>query len=143
MLCCCVFHGSFLHVALRPWVWLPTTLFLTHARGAGHHSTSDDSSAYRDMSDLDYWRTEASPINRFRKFMEASGWWDDEQEKALHSSERKAVLQAMLEAEKKPKPANEELFTDVYDEMLPSMKEQEAALKEHLAKYEDYYAKAH
>ena len=63
---------------------------------AGHHSTSDDSSAYRDVSDIDFWRTTASPLVRLRTFMEAKGWWDEDQEKAMRTSERKAVLKAML-----------------------------------------------
>ena len=39
------------------------TLF-THR--VGHHSTSDDSSAYRSMSEVKYWKDVDSPINRLR-----------------------------------------------------------------------------
>lgn len=84
-------QGSYL---CRPLV--PPRPIGSHACPPGHHSTSDDSSAYRSVDEVEHWRTEASPVPRFRAFMEAKGWWDEEQDKELRKSERSAVLQAML-----------------------------------------------
>jgi len=49
------------------------------------------------------------------------------------------VLRALEAAEGKPKPPLSELFTDVYAEKPQHLKEQEAALAEHIAKYPEHY----
>ena len=45
----------------------------------------------------------------------------------------------MRKAERKPKPAVELLFTDVYKEMPPSLQSQWDQLSEHMDKYPDSY----
>ena len=46
----------------------------------GHHSTSDDSTRYRDVVEIDEWRSNSHPITRLRSYMESKGWWDDSME---------------------------------------------------------------
>jgi 2-oxoisovalerate dehydrogenase E1 component alpha subunit len=53
--------------------------------------------------------------------------------------EKKAILDAMRKAERKPKPTVDNLFTDVYKEMPPSLVKQRDELLEHMAKYPDAY----
>ena len=77
---------------------------------------------------------------RFRRYLERKGWWTGEEETQLRDTERMAVLRALEQAEGKPKPPLSELFTDVYAEKPVHLKEQEAALAEHLAKYPDQYS---
>lgn len=36
----------------------------------GHHSTSDDSSAYRSMKEVQEWNEKDFPILRFRRYLE-------------------------------------------------------------------------
>lgn len=36
----------------------------------GHHSTSDDSSAYRSQDEIDYWMQEESALTRARLYLE-------------------------------------------------------------------------
>ncbi|XP_057260970.1 2-oxoisovalerate dehydrogenase subunit alpha, mitochondrial-like, partial [Pezoporus wallicus] len=55
----------------------------------GHHSTSDDSSAYRSVDEVDYWDKQDHPISRLRHFLLHKGWWDEEQEKGWRKSSRK------------------------------------------------------
>lgn len=57
----------------------------------GHHSTSDDSSAYRSVDEVNYWDKQDHPISRLRHYMQNHGWWDDEQEKAWRKQSRKKV----------------------------------------------------
>lgn len=47
----------------------------------GHHSTSDDSSAYRSLDEVKKWNSSEHPILRFRKYMESNGLWNEEKEK--------------------------------------------------------------
>uniref|UniRef100_A0A8C4JKP7 2-oxoisovalerate dehydrogenase subunit alpha n=1 Tax=Dromaius novaehollandiae TaxID=8790 RepID=A0A8C4JKP7_DRONO len=57
----------------------------------GHHSTSDDSSAYRSVDEVSYWDKQDHPISRLRLYMQGRGWWDEEQEKSWRKSSRKKV----------------------------------------------------
>lgn len=57
----------------------------------GHHSTSDDSSAYRSIEEVNQWDSTDQPIGRLRKYMEQRSWWDDTQEKEWRDSTRKQV----------------------------------------------------
>lgn len=70
----------------------------------GHHSTSDDSTRYRTMEEIKHWKETSNPIMRLRKYLERRGWWNQDMENALVASERKAVLTAMTNAERKSKP---------------------------------------
>mmetsp|Transcript_4905 Transcript_4905/g.10152 ORF Transcript_4905/g.10152 Transcript_4905/m.10152 type:complete len:423 (+) Transcript_4905:422-1690(+) len=110
----------------------------------GHHSTSDDSTAYRPIEEIESWREKAHPIPRFRKFMEDRKMWDEEKEAALRTESRKAVLQAMTRAEDKGKPEPlDNLFADVYTEMPQNLIEQQRELQEQLKKYPSHYAVFH
>jgi 2-oxoisovalerate dehydrogenase E1 component alpha subunit len=46
----------------------------------GHHSTSDDSSAYRSVDEVRFWDSTDHPISRLRHYMVNQGWWDDAKE---------------------------------------------------------------
>ncbi|KAG8532854.1 uncharacterized protein KY384_002732 [Bacidia gigantensis] len=82
-----------------------------------HHSTSDDSFAYRARVEVEDWKRRDNPITRLRKWMERQGMWDEEQERETRSRIRKDVLKAFAEAEMLKKPRLRELFTDVYEEV--------------------------
>nr|XP_018898175.1 PREDICTED: 2-oxoisovalerate dehydrogenase subunit alpha, mitochondrial [Bemisia tabaci] len=105
----------------------------------GHHSTSDDSSAYRSKEEVEDWDKSYNPITRLRLFMEHSNWWNEEKEKLLAKQIKADVLKAVAEAEKKLKPEISELFTDVYYEMPDHLMEQSAYLADHLKKYGEHY----
>ena len=57
----------------------------------GHHSTSDDSSAYRSVDEVRYWDQKGHPIARFGNYLRSKGLWDDQQEKGWKDSSRKQV----------------------------------------------------
>ncbi|KAA1115817.1 hypothetical protein PGT21_000713 [Puccinia graminis f. sp. tritici] len=60
-----------------------------------HHSTSDDSSAYRNPNEVDQWRKRDNPINRMRAFLESKGWWDPAKEK-IGSNSGRTISQNLL-----------------------------------------------
>lgn len=57
----------------------------------GHHSTSDDSSAYRSVDEVSYWDKMDNPLTRFRKYMTHKGWWNEEKEQQWKLDARKMV----------------------------------------------------
>lgn len=105
----------------------------------GHHSTSDDSSAYRSVDEVREWHQKDHPIGRLRLYMQHKGWWNDENEKAWKDDSKKQVMSAFMNAEKKPKPNYAELFKDVYHEMPPHIKEQYDELVAHVEAYKEHY----
>lgn len=82
-----------------------------------HHSTSDDSFAYRAKVEVEDWKRRDNPITRLRKWMQHQGMWDEEKEKEARSQIRKDVLKAFAEAEKEKKGPLRDMFTDVYEDL--------------------------
>ncbi|XP_031281865.1 2-oxoisovalerate dehydrogenase subunit alpha 2, mitochondrial-like [Pistacia vera] len=106
---------------------------------AGHHSTSDDSTKYRPVDEIEWWRTAQDPVTRLRKWIQSNGWWSDENESELRSNTRKQLLHAIQAAEKADKPPIAELFTDVYNVPPSNLQEQENRLRETVKRHpEDY-----
>ncbi|RKP11646.1 thiamine diphosphate-binding protein [Piptocephalis cylindrospora] len=105
----------------------------------GHHSTSDDSSAYRSKEEVEDWRRKDDPMTRLRRFLESRDWWNAEEETALRDETRKAVLSEFSQAEKRAKPPISDLFTDVYDELTPALKEQQQEMERLVREYPEYY----
>jgi len=110
---------------------------------AGHHSTSDDSTRYRSVTEIKHWQTLYDPIARFRTFLEDRGWWDGQQDQALRDTERMSVLGAIDNAEKKPMPGADQLFEDVYADKPRHLLKQEQSMFEHIQKYPDHYSGGH
>src|ERR1700761_4493870 len=102
-----------------------------------HHSTSDDSFAYRARVEVEDWKRRDNPITRLRKWLERKGLWDEEQEKETRDSLRKAVLKEFGEAEKEKKPPLRHAFTDVYEDVTEEAQEQMKELRRLLEEYPD------
>eukprot|EP00604_Paraphysomonas_vestita_P003233 CAMPEP_0174821456 /NCGR_PEP_ID=MMETSP1107-20130205/8268_1 /TAXON_ID=36770 /ORGANISM="Paraphysomonas vestita, Strain GFlagA" /LENGTH=337 /DNA_ID=CAMNT_0016038499 /DNA_START=210 /DNA_END=1221 /DNA_ORIENTATION=+ len=103
----------------------------------GHHSTSDDSTRYRSVNEINEW-IDLCPVRRLRRYMEDREWWNNDLETALREEERREVMKALESAEKKNYPPPSELFTDVYDVLPPHLEKQQKELQEHMAKYPDH-----
>lgn len=80
----------------------------------GHHSTSDDSFAYRPRSEVEDRKRIDNPIVRFRLFLEARGWWNAEAEAELKERLRADVMKSFKRAESLKRHELGELFSDVY-----------------------------
>lgn len=105
----------------------------------GHHSTSDDSLRYRSAKEVRSFTDHGDPIHRMEKFLERHGYMTSKDFASIAEKEKLEVINAMREAERKPKPSLQELFTDVYQEMPKSLQEQQSQLHEHLQKYSKHY----
>jgi 2-oxoisovalerate dehydrogenase E1 component alpha subunit len=113
----------------------------------GAHSTSDDDSKYRNPtspeegwdSERAYWEARA-PIIRFGRWMHAKGWWSPQMEEDLRKACRKQAVESLNVASTAPKPATPQLFSDVYDELPWSLREQQAELEAHMRRYPEHYA---
>ena len=88
----------------------------------GHHSTSDDSSAYRSKRDVEDWKKLDNPISRFEKFCSDRKWWSSEQSEELKLEYRKQIVKALEVAEKKKRPRLSSLFEDTYADMPENLK---------------------
>ncbi|XP_065185043.1 2-oxoisovalerate dehydrogenase subunit alpha, mitochondrial-like [Sycon ciliatum] len=106
---------------------------------AGHHSTSDDSTAYRSKSEVGHWEDTEQPINRLSEYMKRQGWLQDGDEEALREEFRDKVFDAVDVAEKENKPPMISMFEDVYDEMPDRLKRQYQFMKEHVDRNSDKY----
>ena len=49
----------------------------------GHHSTSEDSTAYRPVAEVNYWKKEDQPITRLRFYLTNKQWWTEADDKAV------------------------------------------------------------
>lgn len=108
----------------------------------GHHSTSDDSSAYRSVDEVRHWDSTQHPIARLKTYMVGRGCWDNIRDKAWKDTCQKKVMQAFAAAERKQKPNWRQMFTDVYKEMPPGLRSQMESMEAHVKEYEDHYPTA-
>ena len=104
------------------------------------HSSSDDPSGYRSKKEEAIWR-DKDPILRMRNWLEAQGWWSEEEEKATGDQLRREVLESMKRAEKLAPPALDTLISDVYDTPTPLLTQQLEDVKQHIRKYPHAYPK--
>ncbi|XP_055638274.1 2-oxoisovalerate dehydrogenase subunit alpha, mitochondrial [Toxorhynchites rutilus septentrionalis] len=105
----------------------------------GHHSTSDDSSAYRPAEELEIWNTVEHPISKLKNYMRNRQWFDEEEEERYVKAVRKQVLAQINQSERIPKPDWREVFQDVYSEMPQHLKEQMKQMEEHVDKFKEHY----
>lgn len=94
----------------------------------GHHSTSDDSSAYRNRKDVEDWKRLDNPLARFSAFLQERGWWTEEEGEALRKQYRKDIVKQLDIAEHKLRPSISSIFEDTYKEVPPHLQEQRAEL---------------
>jgi len=104
-----------------------------------HHSTSDDSFAYRAKREVEEWKRRDNPITRLRKWMEKKGMWNEDKENQARTSIRKEVLQEFSAAEKIKKPPLRAMFEDIYEQLTPGAEAQMKELKRMIEKYPKEY----
>lgn len=104
-----------------------------------HHSTSDDSFAYRSRGEVESWQRKDNPIVRLRKWMELNKHWDEEKEQQFRTQARKDILTAFSKAEKVKKPEILNAFADCWEDIPPHLKEQQKELGEILDTYPEHF----
>ncbi|ORC84191.1 putative 2-oxoisovalerate dehydrogenase alpha subunit,putative [Trypanosoma theileri] len=96
-----------------------------------HHSTSDDSAAYRLDDEKERFAEIFSPLARFEKYLVRKSWWSAEQTKQLSQQVRKETLQELRRQENIPKWPVDTMHDDVYKEKTPEMQEAQREVMEH------------
>ena len=104
-----------------------------------HHSTSDDSFAYRARVEVEDWKRRDNPITRLRKWMEGQGLWNGEKEKEARSRIRREVLDAFKAAEKEKKPALDNMIGGVYEHLTEEQEEQTEEIRSMIERYPEEY----
>ncbi|KAJ2233314.1 hypothetical protein IWW45_004282 [Coemansia sp. RSA 485] len=104
-----------------------------------HHSTSDDSSAYRSKKEVEDWSKRDNPVSRMRAWLENKGWWANGDDAEIAKSAKAEVLHAFSAAEKLKKPSIGLMFEDVYDQLPPELERERKEIDALVRKYPDYY----
>ncbi|MFC6827204.1 pyruvate dehydrogenase (acetyl-transferring) E1 component subunit alpha [Halopelagius fulvigenes] len=104
----------------------------------GAHTTADDPSVYRDDDEVAEWRKK-DPIPRLERFLRETGRLDDESVESIQSWAEERVATAIEKAESELRPEPEEMFTHLYEELPPELREQMAEFE---ALYEKHGAEA-
>lgn len=105
----------------------------------GHHSTSDDSLAYRDVSEINQWEQKASPIKRIYNYLLRNRLWSESEDNEIRDRAREQVIEAINHAEKQKRLPITTMFDDVYDELPANLRRQRDELERHLELYGEHY----
>jgi pyruvate dehydrogenase E1 component alpha subunit len=89
----------------------------------GPHTTADDPTKYRTEKDIEPWKP-LDPLVRLKLYLSHQGLWSEEVEQRIIEEAQKEIDQAVKDAEAVPPPAPEEIFTSVFAELTPQLKEQ-------------------
>ncbi|XP_071445239.1 2-oxoisovalerate dehydrogenase subunit alpha, mitochondrial [Hetaerina americana] len=107
----------------------------------GHHSTSDDSTAYRPAEEIQNWESPSwgHPIARMNQYLVGKGLWDEAMEEKWRKDAKQQIIQALLAGEKVTKLDWKEMFTDVYHDLPVDLQKQMESMEDHLKKYGEHY----
>jgi len=89
----------------------------------GPHSSSDDPTRYRSAAEVEEWK-QRDPVQRLKLYLEKRSLWDEPDDTALRTEIEEEITRVVREAEKVGPPPLESVFTDVYAEMPPHLREQ-------------------
>jgi len=94
------------------------------------HTTSDDSTRYRDEEEVNEWG-DKDPIKRFKKWLQDNGKWDDSLE-SYEEEAKKQIKEAADKAMEIEDPGFEDMFDYVYKDMPDILKQEKDRLAEEL-----------
>lgn len=105
------------------------TLIEAYTYRVHSHTTADDHTRYRSAEEVEMWKSR-DPVRRFRAFLEARRWWDDQSERALADEVEERVEQAVqaMEQWKAVNPAD--MFNHCFADLPDALREQEEELSE-------------
>lgn len=92
------------------------------------HTTSDDSTRYRDEDEVEKWK-EKDPLKRFEEYLKEHGIWNDELEEFEEVAEEK-VQEAAEKALEMDDPEMDDMFDYVYGELPEILAEEKEKLRE-------------
>lgn len=102
---------------------------LTYRIGA--HTTSDDPTIYRSDEEVEAWK-QKDPIARLKKYLINKNWWTLKEDEKLEEKNNLYVQEVFSKVEKSGEVPLEDIFSYVYEKMIPIQKEQLESYKEFL-----------
>jgi pyruvate dehydrogenase E1 component alpha subunit len=89
----------------------------------GPHTTADDPTKYREDAEVEEWK-KLDPLLRLQKYLRGKGLWSEETENGIKAEGESIVALAVQEAESAPSPRIETIFTSLFAQPTPALKEQ-------------------
>ena len=105
----------------------------------GHHSTSDDSTAYRSVDEMSSWERKDNPVVRFRQYLINQSWWDLERDEQLNTDCHREIMEAFNVAEHQKRARPTEMFEAVFDTPTTNLARQREEMVSHVKKYKTEY----
>ncbi|RNA02746.1 2-oxoisovalerate dehydrogenase subunit mitochondrial [Brachionus plicatilis] len=105
----------------------------------GHHSTSDDSTAYRSVDEINLWEKGDNPMNRFRNYLFRKGILNEKIEEELTEEHRKMIMESITKSERTKNMKPTEMFLDVFDRPSQSLLKQQNEFLDHLKQNKEHY----
>jgi pyruvate dehydrogenase E1 component alpha subunit len=97
----------------------------------GPHTTADDPGRYRDEDEAEAWRP-LDPLERVRRWLEASGAWDQAWQQAIEEEESAAIERAVEQAEALPAQDASGPFAAMFASPTRQLEEQRELLRQAL-----------
>ncbi|WIV13392.1 pyruvate dehydrogenase (acetyl-transferring) E1 component subunit alpha [Proteiniborus sp. MB09-C3] len=97
----------------------------------GPHTTSDDPTIYRDVSEVTEWEKK-DPIDRFKKYLIDKGLWSEDKDKSKYEEYENYVGETFKKVEGSGFVPLEDIFKYTYAEMTPNLIEQYEEYKKHI-----------
>ncbi len=91
------------------------------------HNTTDNPSRYQDPKDLEEARGR-DPIERVEAYLRERGMWSEEKEKEYRAAAAQEIEDALVEAQKAPRPEPSQIFENVFAELTPRQSAQRREL---------------
>lgn len=95
----------------------------------GDHTTSDDSSKYRDEEEVKEWE-DKDPILRLERYFRQKGLWTDDYGEWVTHEVEKEIDEAVQKALSLPTPPPENLFNNIYSQIPKELERQKQELEE-------------
>lgn len=109
------------------------TLIEAYTYRFGDHSSSDDSTKYRDKAEVETWRPR-DPMRRLQLYLGKKGLWSEQIETDMRAKFQIEVDEITAKAQAFPNQTVDEIFDYTYAELPQALAEQKAYLKAVLAK---------
>lgn len=101
----------------------PTLIETLTFRYGPHTMAGDDPTRYRTKETENEWESK-DPLVRFRKFLEAKGIWNEEEENKTIEQAKEDIKEAIQKADKYPKQKVTDLMDNMYETMPYNLSEQ-------------------
>lgn len=105
------------------------TLIEAYTYRLADHTTSDDSSKYRDQKEVDEWRKK-DPIIRIQKYLTQKGLWNQKYEDQLQEKMLIEIDKITEKVESTPDQTPDDIFDYHYATITPALQEQKEYLKQ-------------